>query len=153
MSGRLLHYSAAPLLSVDDRDHELYPDHKPQGLWFSVGEAWKDWCEAERFGLDRLLHVSPIVLGRGAKILRLRNPAALDKFTAAYRTPLLPGTDLRSFVIDWPKVSESYDGIVIAPYQWRRRLSIEAFWYYGWDCASGCIWRRRAVALIGNNKA
>ena len=46
--------------------------------------------------------------------------------------------------IDWPKVAERYDGIIIAPYQWSRRLD-GPMWYYGWDCASGCVWRARAV--------
>ena len=25
---------------------------------------------------------------------------------------------------------------------------MELFWYYGWDCASGCIWDPAAVAEI-----
>ena len=29
---------------------------------------------------------------------------------------------------------------VVSPYQWNCRLSLETCWYYGLDCASGCIW-------------
>lgn len=35
-----------------------------------------------------------------------------------------------------------------APYQWRRRNERGFSWYYGWDCASGCIWRASAIREI-----
>jgi hypothetical protein len=62
--------------------------------------------------------------------------------------------------IDWPKVSERYDGVVIAPYVWSLRMgdyemiegrmrktpdSAISDWYYPWDCASGCIWKASAI--------
>jgi len=52
--------------------------------------------------------------------------------------------------INWPAVAEKYDGIIIAPYIWQRRLSDnpDHFWYYGWDCASGCIWNTEVIEEI-----
>ena len=53
--------------------------------------------------------------------------------------------------INWVEVSEMYDGVEISPYQWKRRLAINFMWYYGWDCASGVIWRPKntIVKYIG----
>lgn len=45
-------------------------------------------------------------------------------------------------------IGARYDGIVITPYVWSMRLDRSAFWYYGWDCASGCIWNASAVAEL-----
>jgi hypothetical protein len=65
-------------------------------------------------------------------------------FDAEYR---FPHPDLgRMSYIDWPRVAERFDGVIIAPYQWKHRL--ELMWYYGWDCASGCIWNARAVSCF-----
>lgn len=47
--------------------------------------------------------------------------------------------------IDWVKVKPLYDGIIITPYQWRCRLDPDIFWYYSWDCASGCIWNLETI--------
>jgi hypothetical protein len=52
------------------------------------------------------------------------------------------------FEIEWRKVAERFDGIIIAPYIWQRRLDLESSWYYSWDCASGCIWNASAVREI-----
>ena len=48
--------------------------------------------------------------------------------------------ELDTHEIDWKKVKSKYQGIIIAPYQWSCRLNLDSNWYYGWDCASGCIW-------------
>ena len=52
----------------------------------------------------------------------------------------------RSYRINWQPLTEQYAGIIISPYQWKRRLDGRASdWYYGWDCASACIWDLSAV--------
>lgn len=45
--------------------------------------------------------------------------------------------------IDWPKIMKHYAACEINPYLYQRRL--ESAWYYGWDCASGCVWDRTAI--------
>lgn len=52
------------------------------------------------------------------------------------------------YYIDWDRVASKHDGIIIAPYCWQQRLKDETFWYYSWDCASGCIWHPRAVTAL-----
>ena len=161
MAERLLHYSAKPFTGPL-RDVDEHPLHfKPSGLWVSVeGEDdWPDWCHAEDWGLDRLRYAHEVALAPEANLLRLTTPADIDRLTAEhgidplskYHDRTLAWTPSYTY-IDWPAIAARHDGIVIAPYQPSRRLAFDAMWYYAWDCASGCIWRARAVAgvsLIG----
>ena len=50
-------------------------------------------------------------------------------------------------IIDWHAVAQAYAGIEIAPYCWSLRFEYEFLWYYGWDCASGCVWELSAVRV------
>ena len=157
---RLVHYSDAPVLSVHDTEQspELRPCGKPWGLWVSADDHednWRDWCLSERFGLERLTHVHDVELVPGAlgrSVLRLDGAADLDRFTREFaRTD--PGYSAlgildRGCCMDWHAVAERWDGILIAPYVWERRIHDRTGWYYTMDCASGCIWRARAVASI-----
>ena len=59
-----------------------------------------------------------------------RLPQALPSDTT------LDGFDF--YAIDWEAALADWDGELIAPYMWSRRL--EYMWYYGWDCASGGTW-------------
>lgn len=146
---RLIHYSPEPLildrLRDYGREHALF---KPDGLWVSVeGEYdWRWWCEAEEFALDRLAFATEVRLDPRANILILETLEALDNFNEDF------GIDdrLLSRRIDWARVATFYDGIIIAPYQWERRMTL--MWYYGWDCASGCIWNLHAVQSIALDK-
>jgi hypothetical protein len=116
---------------------------KPLGLWYEVDGDWRRWVEDERLDWlkDRTLH--RLILG-DENILKLRGAGGLDDFTEQYRVPS-PDPLWLSSRIDWPRVADEYDGIEIAPYVWSRRLELS--WYYGWDCASGCIWRPRGARL------
>lgn len=144
MSVRLIHYSKEPLAKVHDVDAQgsIRGIGKPHGLWVSVeGEYdWPAWCNAEKFGLERLAIQTEVVLAEDADILLISNVGELDEFHRLYGG----GT---SYDVNWRAVEKLFDGIIIAPYLWERRLS-EIRWYYAWDCASGCIWKARAVAEL-----
>lgn len=153
MTERYIHYSAAPLGELHSTNplKEDFP-MKPFGLWFSVeieglSDGWKEWCEIESFALDALAHQTEIIFKEDARILRISNIDELDEFTKQYNNPngLLPN---RALGIKWDVVAESYQGIIIAPYIWERRLHIDTTWYYGWDCASGCVWDVSAIATL-----
>lgn len=157
----LLHYSTEPLGPITDAGH--VPAHlgrfKPHGLWVSVGSAWQDWCDSEmpKWSAEHR-HVSRIMLAPDANILRLANARDIDAFTERYgcRPAWLTGDPLETekvfgnarhfWEIDWPRVQSEYEGIIIAPYVYSRRHGFR--WYYGWDCASGCIWKARAIASV-----
>jgi hypothetical protein len=148
---RLIHYSAESLpKKLRPFRPQLEADMKPRGLWFSVEEAgghgWKEWCEGEQWGLSRLTVANEVVLAGNANILRLRNAGDIDRFSREYHhtIPLLSSI----YCINWGRVARKHHGIIIAPYIWERRLGGGANWYYGWDCASGCIWDQRAIKSV-----
>ena len=75
----------------------------------------------------------------------------MDSFTSRYEFwkewggP--SGNKWRDRCINWRAVAGDYAGLIITPYQWSRRLEPYS-WYYGWDCASGCIWDPSAITDI-----
>ena len=147
MSGRLIHYAAEPV--VFDPAYEYHRGQgacKPRGFWFSVeGEDdWAWWCRAEGFNVDRLAAPHVVALKPAANILRLCCASDIDRFSAQYG-----GRDrYTSRTIDWSLVAVDYDGLIIAPYIWSRRLDGAADWYYGWDCASGVVWNLDAIESV-----
>ena len=139
----LYHYSAEPFTLDPSRVYEQLEGYlKPHGLWLSVEEGtpddhgWKQWCEGAEFSLGSLEHRTRIAL-RDANILLIEDATSLDAFTRAYQLSPCYDGDSR---IDWPRVVARYDGILIAPCLWERRMTRHTFWYYRWDCASACIW-------------
>jgi hypothetical protein len=156
---KLVHYSASPLGELRlGMPHPGYRSlMKPAGLWVSDDDdcenSWPAWCAAEKFGLDRLTHAHDVELVPGANVLILSTPADIDAFGAEWAVvpewagPIMRGASPGSGMwLNWPEVMTRYDGLVITPYVWERRL--EALWYNVWDCASGCIWQPRAIASI-----
>ena len=154
MTMELRHYGSKELalsgLRVRSQDDEHRKYFKPHGLWVSVlGEYdWKSWCESEDFGCLDIEHT--VTLRPDANILHLSTVEALISFHHQFKIEPYPsGGGWHNYYIDWPRVAEQWDGIIIAPYQWSQRLDgVCHNWYYGWDCASGCIWHPRAIAAI-----
>ena len=155
MTEILAHYSSTPLGTV--RSVEQGPmSMKPRGLWVSVDSCednWKTWCETEQWALDELKHRHIITLAEDARILRVSGEKGIDSFTAEYGHPdTVEGTPVpglsSTYDISWRRVAFRFQGIIIAPYVWSRRLHRETRWYYGWDCASGCIWDAKAIASV-----
>lgn len=147
---KLIHYASKEFeLEIKKYSQEDSHYHaKPNGLWVSIEGKydWKWWCEAENFRTEFLLVEYEVKLKRRAKILRLKteeevkNLANLYPFLRPQWQDAMGRFFCRTYEIDWKKVKEEYQGIIIAPYQWPCRLANETGWYYGWDCASGCIW-------------
>lgn len=153
----LIHYSDRPLMqvrTVAQANADRSPAMKPQGLWVSVhGEfCWRSWCEAEGFNSERLTVATEVILSKDANILYIKNLNEFHAFVKEYVTPSSNVMDhtipYRPERVDWPRVAERYDGIIIAPYQWSERMRSGSIWYYPWDCASGCIWNANAVAML-----
>ncbi len=163
---KLFHYSEHALEKLDKEFHKarngcFFTRTKPIGFWLSVedyddDQTWKTWCEAEEFGLERLAHRYLVNLSSEAKILHLKTTKDIKDFGLEYQ-----GNDQASFSrfmkergeepyayvyeIRWEEVMKKWDGIIIAPYNWDCRFPSETMWYYGWDCASGCIWNLDAI--------
>lgn len=156
----LRHYARNENFRYDSNRYYSQKDSrgdKPRGLWVSVlGEDdWYSWCRDEDFCVDSLDNEYEVTLTSDASILLLTTADAVRRFTSEYS--YMPewmrdegGSDrYGSWFIDWERVAQLYAGIVIAPYQWDLRYDNAMSWYYGWDCASGCIWDLSAVAKVG----
>jgi hypothetical protein len=151
---KLVHYSTRPI-------HEVYSNipvvgrarrhDKPVGFWVSDDDCednWFNWCQGENWGLDRLKFCCEVICDQ-SKLLILKSKSELSAFSHKYKTqPFYP--DLSLIGINWTKVGESYAGIVITPYIWECRNSVNSVfhWYWGWDCASGCIWDASIISEI-----
>lgn len=150
----LMHYASEPVVFDRSRrygQNEPSTFGKPEGFWVSVeGEDdWPSWCRAEGFNLGSLRFAHRVTLAASSNVLRIFTADGLDAFTDRFgalepRDRKYATFDLRG--IDWRRVADHYGGIVVAPYQYSRRLSLH--WYYGWDAASGCVWNPDAVEAV-----
>lgn len=140
----LSHFTHLAVLEPKSVPQEAHGDHKPQGLWVSVNgpDDWPSWCRSEEWGLGSLKHQYAVTLAGESDVLRIATPDELRAFDAAFADSSLHGWGIR-----WRDVAERWQGIIIAPYQWECRLT-EPRWYYGWDCASGCIWDASAIDSV-----
>lgn len=141
----LYHYSGH---SIDPFERGKFYDQskmrwhaKPYGFWVSVGEGWKEWCEDADFCLSSLSYKYEVILFENANILHLKSAEEILEFSKKYHKSTRDW-DIKSdtYQLDWDKVRQEYQGIIISPYQYYCRLNMDCNWYYGWDCASGCIW-------------
>ena len=149
------HYSRAPIEAVrDGNPNGRGGAYKPAGLWLSVDgeDDWPAWCSGEGWCCNVDLWHYRVNLAADANVLVLSTADEVCGFGGEYGK-MLP----REFFanIDWPRVALQHDGVIIAPYQWDCRLDDRVNWYYTWDCASGVIWKARAIAsidLLGKTK-
>lgn len=115
---------------------------KPVGFWYEVDGDWRRWCEAEEFSCGSYIHA--VDLGN-CNIRKIDSLNKLDDFHRVFIKQDGPHKFITE--IDWERVKEQWDGLEIAPYRWERRLEPGYMWYYGWDCASGVIWRPTGVTV------
>lgn len=155
-----VHYSSAPLKRLDPNfDYKIRCSvrmmSKPEGLWFSVEsynkDGWKDWCINEKFNADGFEFAYQLHLKQDAVILHLKTDDEIIAFSKVYCTypsgnPF--NSEIDSWKVDWGLVRMKFQCIIIAPYQFDCRFHEQTMWYYGWDCASGCIWDISAIERI-----
>jgi len=110
-------------------------DSKPKGFWYDCDNEWSNWVEFEmpEWKGD---YVYSVKLDH-SKMKVIRSFDELKAFTSEYGS---------KGMINWQAVASRYSGIEICPYIGKARLQYD--WYYGWDVASGCIWRRDAIVAI-----
>jgi hypothetical protein len=144
----LSHFTDEPLVTLRSveqptKDYRSEFD-KPKGLWVSVDgdDDWASWCAGSDFDIGQKRY--NVILKPEANILLIKSASALMDFTYDYGVEREDG--YRRRYIPWEIVAAKYQGIIIAPYQWGCRMHEETRWYYGWDCASGCIWDSAAIA-------
>ena len=123
---------------------------KPKGFWYEVDGDWQRWCEGNDYGTKFYKYIYDVDLG-SCNILKITTRNELLLFHNKYMITENQHWSLHhdDRKIDWIQVSADYDGIQISPYIWEERMNL--MWYYGWDCASGVVWRMKdmKVTLIG----
>lgn len=141
---KLIHYSSQKIDRLEKRKYnqsDLRFQSKPNGLWISIDDAWKTWCESENYNVNSLSFSYEIVLKENADILHLKTKEDIFDFSKQYPSKTRDwDVEWDTYHLQWDEVKKNHQGIIISPYQWESRLSLESSWYYGWDCACGCIW-------------
>lgn len=146
----LSHYSREPLELDAARLYEQPErESKPRGLWLSDDSdfGWREWCEAEDFNLGGIRHRSCWQLDT-SRVLVLSTPQQLFEFTERFRNPHPGMRFISNYCLNWAEVAGEWGGILITPYQWSARLDDRVSWYYGWDCASACVWDLSLVRRV-----
>ncbi len=148
----MTHWSRHPLLEVRwDAIPAQIRGPKPRGLWLSDERdgqrGWKEWCKAEGFRLRDLRHGRQFRLNL-SRTLWIQSAREMDQFTEDYRTddPVNSVSGPSTYFIDRPQVAQRWAGILITPHRQDRRLAGSSRWYYGWDCASACVWSPEGIA-------
>ena len=141
----LSHYTSAdePLKLQKNHIYSLHKQRreqellKPTGLWISVDgeDDWPSWCNRNDWAPERLSRRYKIWLKPEHNIKILASVDSILEFTKHYRTD-----SYYTFNLYWPLIRQSYQGLIISPFQWDLHLCSDCSWYYSWDCESGCIW-------------
>jgi hypothetical protein len=160
----LVHYARAGLALEDVRSIEQVTfkesnphswHKKPRGLWVSVlgADDWRAFCvgrsDPHNHFVRDLAVATEIVLVDGANVPVIGTFEQLRAFGDRYELVPQPfdyGGATRGW-LDWIKAATEIDGVIIAPWQEEAALfDMQLFWYHGWDCASGVVWNRAAIA-------
>lgn len=139
-------YPQAPRLSV-------YA--KPNGFWITDDSdmCWRTWCESEDYGAEELACKHRVEIDE-SRMLFLRQADEILAFTREWSverewmSKTSRAVRIVDVLIDWQRVAGTYAGLIITPYQWSVRFGSDTSWYYGWDCASGCIWDAGAIRSV-----
>ena len=147
--GGLYHYSKHNLTALKSASFSRNQDvnDKPKGLWVSVEDAWEEWCKEQEYQLSHLKVKVKVELLAYNNVLWLYTEEEFEEFQCLFGV-----SRYDSLLINWRKVAEEYGGIIISPYFWGFRLASNSLWYYGWDCASGCIWNEEEVENLEETK-
>jgi hypothetical protein len=139
---KLTHYSTSPVVNLYSKN-QRNSTVKPEGLWYEVNGDWVRWCEAEELGWTTEKMLYSVDLGE-SNVLKISSVEELDDFTEKFVRLLQP--EVLWEYPQWAEVAKLWDGLQISPYLWERRLT--SMWYYGWDCASGVLWRPRKASVM-----
>lgn len=141
----LTHYSKDKFILDPERKYEQFNGEadslinplKPRGLWLSDDSdyGWAEWCQSEEFELNKLKMKTKFLVNP-EKLIILRSHEDVKNFDLEYR--FNPFCFRALYLINWNRVKDKYSGVLVTPYCYKARWDFT--WYYGWDCASACVW-------------
>jgi outer membrane protease len=157
----LVHFSKAKFAFDKERKYVntfASPNFKPHGLWVSDESAdmcWSHWCRENNFNEQNLEYQTELDVAL-SEVLLLQSKRDIELFQLVYRPSTVKDSALATYwpsntsflFIDWGKVAKEHKGIIITPYLWEFRVKFDYIWYYGWDCAGGCIWDLSCIKLV-----
>lgn len=127
---------------------------KPPGFWLSDethGDGWKTWCEENEFQRENLTHETQFKCDTSRWFVPKETSEMLE-FSHEFQGTDARYPELARHYIDWDKVKDRYAGILITPYCHSLRFHPLMMWYYGWDCASGCVWDLSTISQIAETQ-
>ena len=146
---KLLHHASAEF-QLEPRVYEQKIDHKPMGFWIDAQAGdeltWKRYIDQYEDGLSTRATYK-IGLDLNAKIRVLSNKMDMKAFTSEYGQ-FSPFDPEYCGDIDWKRVAEEYQGILIAPFISECEEDPEYTWYWTWTISSGCIWDLNAISVF-----
>lgn len=153
------HLSSYQSLILDEKFYQkIYKkkydrDMKPFGLYFAKDDEWLNFLHEED---DPLLedkeYLHRIIFSKDTNFYKISNFKELSSFDFKYRKN-------GETHIDWLKVKEDYDGIIMENY-YQLKLSLDhspssnyPIWFTSFDVNGGCIWNYKKARsfLIDKN--
>lgn len=128
---------------------------KPEGgLWASPIDSpqnWKNWCETEKFHLEKLQKSFTLQLRPNAKVLYINYAERLDLLPK--QKPLVGLEHFDNWdCLDFEKIAKKYDAIELSLSQETTRG--QEYWkslsykLYGWDCDSILILNPKCIMEV-----
>lgn len=125
---------------------------KPSGLWYSLGDEWRKWCEGNmpewmsnkdnEFELEIDLN----------NMLILEKPEDVLAFNKKYNKKMFD--HLSPTYVDWDMVMKDYAGMEIRNYYdlkydmfYNADSFVDYTWLSAWDVPSGCVWDLSIVKI------
>ena len=137
---KFYHISNKPIKNIkntkdDNASWFSSPYSNPKGLWISYGPAWIDFVNTLGNKLTWTLATYVYEIQLNKTVLHIKNIKEFEKFINTYKND----DDVITFdnVINWKKVKNDYDGLVIYPYLGNEIWGIYAteFGFYGYGSA------------------
>jgi hypothetical protein len=120
---------------------------KPDGVWYSFGNDWDDFCQQNRFNTNKY-NFKYLIEVDESKIFTISDESDLKQFESLY---YIEPDEIGLDYIDWGKVeNDGYSGFQIKNwdtlmYKAIKNMQTGQNWLSKYDISSGCIWNKNVV--------
>jgi hypothetical protein len=144
----LNHFSSEPLQLVD-KIYNNTSQFKPSGLWLSKDDQWYEYAINGVRSHSQMRYKTVFEVDT-SNVIVLKNSEELLEFHNSFPAIISGAPYLLTYsLLNWPKVAEQYDGVVISPYQKIGMINGTLIaWHESWDVSSGCFWNIKCLKMI-----
>lgn len=146
--------SPTPYVGFMDCSRAQHLAGKPRGLWYACGDEWVYYLKNSA-GMEHLYEGARYLYQihiRQSKILMVHTESDLKRlnlnFSAQGEEVQASWQGDEDLFISWPRMAKRFSGVEISPVQYELRDTGTIGWYFGWDVASGCIWKKDAIHSV-----